>query len=215
MKTLAKHGLLAAMFLSLALPGCGDKAGDGKDGKDGKDGGAAIDQSSPEKVAESFKAAVKAKDWKAVFACMTKESHKHLLGGLMVGAGFTAAFGDKKKKESFEALMKKHGVDMSKKLGPDDDPTAGIKDKPAMFGDLVEWLDKNSSQKKGEKQKSFSEQISSIELTNFKIDGDTATADATQDGKKKGEPTEFKKIDGKWYMHFEEKKSRPKRFPKD
>jgi hypothetical protein len=215
MKTLAKHGLLAAMFLSLALPGCGDKAGDGKDGKDGKDGGAAIDQSSPEKVAESFKKAAGEKDWNTMFACMTQESHKTMLGGVMIGAGFST-FGDEKKKESFEALMKKHGVDTSKKVGPNDDPMAGIKDKPALFGDLVEFLEKNSPQKKGEKQKSFSETFSSVELKNFKIDGDKATADVVgKDGGEKEEPAEFRKIDGKWYLHFEDKMSRAKGFPKD
>jgi hypothetical protein len=225
MKSLAKHGLLVALLVSLALTGCsgkksgdgkgGDgKGGDGKGGDSGKGGAAKIDQSSPEKVAEAFKKAAKDKDWKTMFACVTEDSHKVLLLPPMMIAGFSA-FGDKSKKESLDALMKKHGIDPTKKTDPGEDPTTGIKDKPALFGDLVEWVDKNGTKPKGGKpRKSFTEKIAGLELANFKTEGDTATADIMVDGKKK-DTADFKKIDGKWYVHMDRKQKRAPSFPKN
>jgi hypothetical protein len=216
MNPLAKLGLPAVTCLILALPASGGdrNAAGGSDRKKGKRGSVKVDNSSPEKVGESFKAAAKAKDWKSLFACLTKESHKMLTGGVMLAAGFST-FGDKDKQESFEALLKKHGVDPAKKFAVGGDPTAGVKDRAALFGDLIQFLEKNSPPPKaGKPRKSFTEQISSVKLTNFKIDGATATADVTQDGKRKREPAEFKKIDGKWYLHFENKIRKGPGFPR-
>jgi hypothetical protein len=215
MNPLAKHGLLAAICLILALSGCSKKTDNGKGGDKGKDAAATIDQSSPEKVAESFKAAAKAKDWNTMFACTTKESHMLTLHMLIFDVRVTfRAFGDKAQKESFEALMKKHGVDTSKKVGPNDDLTAGTKDKGALFGDLVDLIDKNTPKTKdGKPRKTLSERFSSVEFTNFKTDGDSATADQKVEGKP-DETAYFKKIDDKWYIDFVKGMQNRKGYPR-
>jgi len=207
MKLLAYLALLTVLCAVLASP---LRAGEDKAGGKAKRGSVKVDQSSPQKVAESFQTAARKKDWKAMFACVTKESHKALTGGVMLAAAFST-FGDKAKEESLHELMKKHGLDPKKKPDLKGDPTAGVKDRAAFFGDIVQWLEKNSPKPKGGKpRKSFSEQIASVKIANFKIDGATATADAIRNGKKAGEPVEFKKIDGKWYVLIEPRGRRPR-----
>jgi hypothetical protein len=240
MNSLARLVWLVVISCTLVLTGCGGKkSAHGKAGEDRKDGASKADHSSPEKVAESFKKAAKDKDWKTVFACSTDESQTMLLG-LMMFFAWDGTFGEATE-ESFNALLKKHGIDpsrnsdamtrfqasMEKKHGIDpskkarinEDPTTGIKDKGALFGDLMVFMEKNPSKTKDGKfrktfPEEFSETYSAVEFSNFKIDGATATTDVIRNGKKMGEPAEFKKIDGKWYWNMDLKPRKVPAFPK-
>jgi hypothetical protein len=216
MKSFAKHGMTFAICLTLALSGCsGKKTGDGKGGDKGGDkgngGAATIDQSSPEKVAEAFKKAAADKDWKTMFTCSTDNAKMILIMGPMSRAE-GVAFSDASKKESLDAILKKHGIDPTKKPGPDDDPMAGVKDKAALFADLTDWLDKNRPKSKnGKPRPSMVDRIANTEFNNFKTTGDTATAEMSSGGRKM--PIDFKKIDGKWYVHIDLSPRAPS-FPK-
>jgi RNase P protein component len=207
MRPLANFCQLTAICVILALPvSAGDtQAASEKKRNQRKVASVKVDQSSPQTVAKSFQEAAAKKDWKAMFACMTKETQQTLTVVMMFASGFST-LGNKDKEQSLHELMKKHGLDPKKKPGLKGDPIAGVKDRAAFFGDLVQWLEKNSPKPEGGKpRKSFSDQIASLKIANFKINGATATADAIRNGKKTGEPLEFKKIDGKWYVHMEPK----------
>ena len=190
MKDLAKYALV--LTLSIGFVGCGDdkKTDEKNNGKSG----VTIDQSSPKKVAESFQKALKAKDWKNAFACVTEESRKELALAAKRDAD-DSAFGDEAKKKSLAKIFKKHGID-DKKTGPFGNPVANVKDKPALFGDLAHWVEKNGTAK----EKRVIQQWASTEFSNFQTDGDKAAADTNMGGQKEQTPVAFKKIDGKWFL---------------
>jgi len=234
MKDLARFALVFAVLVGFS--GCngkdkktegeektktegGEKTKTGK-GKGKKRGGSVtIDQSSPQKVTESFQKALKAKDWNGTFACLTESSQDTLAIGALMTAGFST-FGNEQRKTSLDKVLKGHGLDVEGKKKPGAHPLEGVASKPAFFGDLMEWLDNNPlPNKSGKSAGSFVDQLANAEITNFKIDGDTATADISMGGKKKSQPAEFKKIDGKWYISMEQRGGRVKRtapppFPK-
>jgi len=156
------------------------------------------------------------KDWETAFACLTDDSQKQLLMGPLMATAF-AAGQDAKKKESLNALMKTHGLDPKAK---GKDALNNVKNKGALFGDLLGWLEENLPEGKGKGITEMSEKISQAQFSNFNIDGDTATADvANQDGQKK-DTVHFRKIDGQWYVEFRgpgaSKSNRPTpKFPKN
>lgn len=207
MKKFTVHAALLALLVALA--GCGKKTSNKSDEnqKDAENGKSApsVDLSTPQKAAESFRKAAAAKDWKGAFACLTDESKDTLLMVMVLGSGFST-FGDEKKAASLKELMKKHGIDedkqKKKKLAPGQMPFDDVKDKAALMADLSDWMEKNSGENGKKGRKSMAEQMAASEFSNFKIEGDKATADVSVGGKKKSRPAEFKKIDGKWYLHM-------------
>jgi hypothetical protein len=163
-------------------------------------------QSTPEKTFEAMSKAADAKDWKAVTAYMTPESHEQLAGGMLFMAGFMST--DPTLKPEIEKIFKKHGIEPPAKDEPpknipmDDIPKVlgkAIKDKPAFIADIVTLLEK-SNQKAGKKPLDFSDS----ELIDLKIEGDTASGFMVieKDGKEDKQPIEFKKIDGRWFIHM-------------
>lgn len=214
-----KHfGSYAILFvLTLALAGCGGKTKTGEDaadGKNGKDGGSTVDHSSPAAVAESFKSAMAEKDWTTAVACMDAESQDTFIGALTISAYGAIAFSkDKSKTQSFEELFKKHGVDQKSAR----DGFKVVKDKGALVADIIDWIEKNMPTDKKEKgPASISEQFSQTEFSEFKSEGDTATAKVTSPtSRKKVDTAYFKKIDGKWYVDLATymKKSMEKKAP--
>ncbi|MFQ5732438.1 MAG: hypothetical protein ACE5KM_10865 [Planctomycetaceae bacterium] len=212
MKQAAIQGLVLALTMTLAGCGGGDKKTGNGNGDNG-DGGVTVDQSTPQKTAESWKKALSAKDWKSVFACVTEESRLYMPMGLMMTASFSAG-SDKDKDKSLKALLTKHGAEMSFE---EKKAVGGVKDKAAFVGALVDWMEKNAPPKDG--KPGMIEQMANAELSNFKIDGDKATADISFHGKKQTRPAEFTKIGGKWYLAMSGKakkkeKQKAKPFPK-
>ncbi|MCH7988332.1 MAG: hypothetical protein IID46_04180 [Planctomycetes bacterium] len=210
MTDLAKYAFV--LTLSLAFAGCGDDKKTGETNNKKGSSRVTIDQSSPEKVAESFRQACKAKDWKSVFACVTKESYDTLVFGTMKTAGFSTS-GDEDKTNSLNELFEKHGIDdQIKKLAGN--PVTVVKDKMALFDDLMDWLEKNAPASK----KNMILQLASVRFSNFKTEGDKAIADFSMNGQKSGKPAEFKKLDGQWFLDMVVRsggtRTAPPRFPR-
>jgi len=204
MKSLAKHGMTVAICLTLTLSGCGGKkTGDGKAGDNGKNGGTKIDHSSPEKVTESFKAALSKDDWPTAFKCMTPESQEMLVSLVLLPVQVATAFSKKAGKEDpkmagLKDVLKKHGVDLEK----DDPGIKNVSDKGTLFADVVNWMKENAPPDKKEQGfDKMKEQMAKTQITDAKIDGDSATAVLKVEGKP-DETAYFKKIDDKWYIDF-------------
>ena len=181
----------ALITMTVLVIGCGKSEGPKGDenGKQGK----SIDQSTPEKVLESFKKAANNEDWTSAFACMTAESQVAFIKFVVVDAALTAG-ADKSK--SFKSLIKKHGFELDQE--PD---FMSVDDKPALFGDLISWMKQNSEKK----EESFSMVLAKTEFTNFKIEGDTATADTgSKTNGKDSEKIHFVRTNEKWYLNFAE-----------
>ena len=217
MRILATHGWLVTFLLILAVPGCGggdNKTGDGKNSSENKKDNTTtkVDQSSPEKVFESFKKALAAKEWKNVLACVTENSRGKIVLHLL-HAVESAVGSDEKRRDSINKIRKKHGILVE---GKSSGAFPVIRDKVGLMTDLSSWMEKNPPKTKRE---SILAEFARTELSKFETVGDKATAVAIRDGTKRPKPFEFEKIDGKWYLEVpggQERttKSGPRPFPK-
>ncbi len=193
--------ILAAVVLAAAGCGSGGK------------------HATPEAAFDAMKAAAAKSDWKGVAGCMTAESQELLVGGMAM-AGQFFAMGDKAKGEEFNALLKKHGIDMEKEMkdisakgqgAKDPDAAkksmqgslqavgAKVKDKPAAIAEIMQWMEKNSDKKGGNP---MNEKLAGT-LKDMKTTGDTATGKVVtkgKDGKDMEGPINFKKISGSWLI---------------
>lgn len=198
------HFTCAVLVSVLFLTGCAESGGD-----------------SPEAAFSNFKSAVGNNDWKTATQQMTVESQDGLASMMLMVAPFSMMMDPENaeaKQKSFEALLAKHGIEEPKTdenaenksadaapQNPTDagkdmkDMLANVKDKPALIGDLMAWVDKNS--KGGDKMMVG---IETSELKDVKIDGQKATGTLvmTKDGETSNEPIEFRQVDGKWYIHL-------------
>lgn len=186
----------------LLVVGCGKSESEDSDNNENKNGdGVTIDQSTPQKAVESFKAAAKAKDGRKMFACITEESKPQLLFISVMTATFST-IRDEDKQKALQEIMKKHGVDPKLKLTSGIDAMADAKDKDSLYGELKTWWEENKLEPKaGARTRTLIlEQLAAIELSNYEIEDDRAFADMTMAGKTKTRSPLFKKIDGKWYI---------------
>ena len=68
-----------------------------------------------------------------------------------------------------------------------------------MFADVVQWCKDNSPE--SNPIVGVKDEFAKTQITDYKVDGEKATAVVKRDGKAVG-TTYFKKIDGKWYFDF-------------
>ena len=201
-KQICKFTCLA--FIAVTLFGCSSKTGDEKTGN-GNGKAAAKSQATPQETYNNLKNAAENDNWSEALLYVTPDSQHIMLGGMIFVSTMVVGFSeDKAKQESFEKLLKQHGVNVDDKSSPatlDDIEevmkalVGNVKDKGACLSALMDWMKKNMADKAGQ----LTEPITKIEIGEVKIDGDTATATITVDGKP-DDPTIFAKIDGKWYI---------------
>lgn len=155
---------------------------------------------SPKAAFAALQKAFQQKDWKGVLKTMDAESRKNLAGTLVLMGGFMSL--DEDDGPKVVALLKKHGLVGAKPKG---DPNKDIKvlaepikDIPAFVSDMLTFIDKHADKpgalpftRKGK-------------LTELKVTGETASAKfvAEIDGRKDSKPVEFRKIEGRWFVHF-------------
>ncbi|MFC1713780.1 hypothetical protein ACFL6S_08935 [Candidatus Poribacteria bacterium] len=150
---------------------------------------------SPEEASVAFQEAVKAEDWESVVACLTPESRDMSATILVVMAGFLAM--DEQKSETVHAILEKHGLDMedeSAAFDPDEDtqsPAQVIKDRDGFIAEMMEIGGEDI-------------EIVVGKLADLEIDEDTATGVWLTDDEEE-ESVEFRRIDGRWYVHMPER----------
>ncbi len=169
---------------------------------------------SPEAVFNTFKTAVSNGDWETASAQLTTESQDMMASGMMMMAAFASISFDeaeaKAREESFNELLASHGLNKeeldSNTSFASDDPSAAmaemlapVTNKPAFIADMINWIEKNSDDDGG-----MMEEITSGQLKNVEINGETAkgTIAMTKDGETSEEPIEFRNIGGKWFIHM-------------
>ncbi|MBI4612741.1 MAG: hypothetical protein HY720_03950 [Planctomycetes bacterium] len=190
---------IAIAVIGLALVGCGGDSDEGN-GKDKGGGSSGAGADSPDAVFAKAMAALNDSDKKAFASCLTPESQTEIATSLIIGAAMKTAMKEDGKAE-FEAILKKHGLEKPPAEGEAEPAVKkaleGVKDKPQLVADLGDWMEKFGGEGSNTK--------SDATLKNVKIDGDKATGTVVtkrSDGTDKTEPTEFHRIDGKWYIHL-------------
>jgi len=185
-----KRTIVAAAAL-VALAACGGKAGG----------------STPEDVFEQAKKAGTAKDYKTFYACVDPDGADGLLMGVCLGAGFSC-MDDKDAQKELEAITTRHGLkkDDNKPLGLGDRAKAkeaakemfkDVKDRPALFSELMAFTDKHSKGKK-----SLGDELDGTTLKDLKVEGATAKAKQLLKTGKESDIA-FVKRDDRWYLSFE------------
>lgn len=159
--------------------------------------------SSPEDVFEKAKSASEKKDWKTLYACFDPQESDSVLFAFVMVAGF-ATMGNEAGAKEIEAICQKHGVkkgdgsglgskEAQKKAAAD--AFSGVKDKPALFADLMTAVEKYA--------KEGSVTIVKGTLKDVKTDGDKATATMDK-GDGKTDTMKFIRRDGRWYFAADE-----------
>lgn len=152
---------------------------------------------TPQAAFDAFKAAGEKEDWRALASILSPDDQARLASSSVLAASFST-MGDEKKEKEFDALLKKHGIDLDEDPEPEaTDPdeammalAAPIADKPAFIAEIMKWEKANSD------SESKSPMLALKTISNIKTTGDTASGMVeTKIGQ---QPLEFKKIDGSW-----------------
>jgi hypothetical protein len=194
----------AFLLLLIFLAGCSSDADTGNGGKETETNKAGYD--SPQAAFDAMKVALSEDDWKTAASCMDEASQDMLAGGLVFGVAFMVATDEDKQKKA-EKLLKKHGLDPNEEGGDDGESTGGIsslasavKDKPTFIADFFEFIKENTPDDDFDRPR----EIGSGTLTGVKADGAQASGTVKTKGGK-NEQLEFRKIDGRWFVHLPEK----------
>ena len=168
-------------------------------------GGGKGGASSPQDVYDSAKSAAASKNWKALFQTIDPEKSDLMLFAVVMGASFST-MGNAEAQKELEPMLAKHGLDpkakpnMSGKEGPESaakEAFKNVKDKPALFAEVMAFTEKNSKGKDSMKMP-----FDNATLKDVKIDGEKATGTSTQaDGKTT--PMHFVKRAGSWYISMQ------------
>ncbi len=184
----------AALVAAVLLPGISYAAGN----------------ASPEDAYKAFASAMKDKDFKKGFAQVTPDSQDMLIGGLAISIPYMPV-NDPTKRDEAQKILDKYGVKKMDptKMTPGQGPQAimkdmagDVKDKPACIADLMDWMQKNSSQPGAGEQKF--QAMGDSQLADVKISGDTATGNVKikVGDKEESKPLDFKKVGDSWYLDF-------------
>ena len=213
-----RNCVVAAVVLATAVNmGCG--------GGGGPAGGGTYE--SPEAVFSAAREAMEANKYDEFVACMTPESQDVLVFGLTMAGQMAKAFsglggaigGELGGEEAganleqqfapLDQVLEKYGMTEDAFAGMEGeepmDPQAAIKlladkigDKPAYIGELMGALNAIGDGDSPGPQAMFA-----AELSDVKIEGDTATATATATGAENGGrsgPVHFRQVDGSWLI---------------
>lgn len=191
----------AYLLILILLAGCGSDEEAKQENKKPEVAKAGYD--SPEAAFRALKSAFVQDDWKTAASCMDKTSQDMLAGSMVFGVDFVAT--DGKKRKEVEKLFKKHGIKPNEEGDVDFSGgmaslAADVKDKPAFIAEVFEFIKRNSDD-----DFDGPGRIGKGSLTGLNTKGNSATATVkVKDAK--NEPIEFRKIDGRWFVHLPEKK---------
>ena len=174
---------------------------------------------TPEEVFNRFNAGTEAQNWEEIAACLSPDGLAEMnammvvMGGMMVafanmGEEMAETMGDPEQAQSaasevsglekkFEELLVRHGIDAKamEEVPVEGDELPEAFQSPAFFADIMGFIDELPDDKEGGASESpFSGPKGPLE--NLVIDGDRATATVG------GEPGEFVRVDGRWYLDF-------------
>ena len=187
---------LVAMMVGIA--GCGtetEKTSEADNTADKAPQSLATDHSSPEALGLCYKTAFVEGDWATVIECITKESRGQFVSNITMVTDM-AVIRDKQKRAVLDDLLQKHGVGESRHP----DVFNEVSDKAALVADVIEFGKMNpppsDSGMKG--IGALRELWAQATFANFKVDGDTATADVIAPGQPVGF-IDFRKVNDKWY----------------
>jgi hypothetical protein len=191
----------AYLLILILLAGCGNDEEAKQENKKPEVAKAGFD--SPEAAFLGLKSAFVQDDWKTAASCMDKSSQDLLAGSMVFGVAFVATDGEKRKE--VEKLFKTHGIKPNEEGDVDlsggmASLTADVKDKPAFIADVFEFIKENSD----DDDFAGPGQIGMGTLTGLKTKGNSASGTVELKGSK-NEPIEFRKIDGRWFVHLPEK----------
>ncbi len=184
---------LAVVFLC----GCGGGVSD-----NGPPTGGVGSHKTPKEVFAAIVTAEKRDDWNSFTSMLTVESQARMAASLIGCTSFEATL-DKKKEQSLNELLDRHGLDLTGTSETKLDASYAeamlemfrpVDDIPRLIGDLAEWLDENSA----EEHHGGLAEMRSVDVVS--IEGDLAKAVAMTD---RGEQAiEFRKVGGAWLLHF-------------
>ena len=211
----------ALAFTTLAVIGCQG----GEEAAAPPATGSRVKHESPQAVFDAAKEAMNAKQFDQFVGCLTPESQDVMIFGLAMGAQMAKAFSQMggalgqelggadakaeidKKFAPLDQVLEKYELNenMMSELGGDEpmDPMAAVKkvsdkigDKPAFIQELMAALESIGDEASQGPQAMFQ-----TELSDIKIEGDTASATATnpQNPEESG-PVHFRQVDGGWLL---------------
>lgn len=180
--------------------------------KPGGDGPAkTIDDSTPQKLTESFLKAMRAKDWKTGFACVTPES-RDLMNGMFALMAHPVIARDKQRRLEFRELLEDHGVETASTVTltsfgffmKDQGRTfKRVKQKTKLFGALDAWTQKRFPRARdGKPVHAVAPIIAGVTLADFKVRGKQATARVMRNGRYANVVIDFRQSHGKWRADF-------------
>ncbi len=180
-------------MLMVALAGCGGP------------------HASPQATFQTCQSASARKDWKAALDCLTPQTRDNVVGGLLVAVASASVMN-----EDAAAVLEKHGIDRNQLMGdflagafanlgkPGDALGEGVRrcvdkivDKPAFAGDASQWIEQHSQQAVDPFGKARE-----AELSDVRIEGDTASGTVSVPVVGNERSLRFKKIDGRWLIDF-------------
>jgi len=201
--------LQLTLAVSLILPMAAQAAEDApaKDTKPVK-----IDQSTPQKAAEGFTSNMSKKRYSLAFRYLTDDSQDLLVQGFGRILPFVLKFAKtEQQKQDIQAIIKKHNIAWDEaQNAPQQGALKKLKDKGAFFGDMLNYFEKQRK-KKGKKGGTPFSRMAQMKFVNFKIEGDSATADVVLGGKQQEQPAYFKRIKEKWHVDLAEAQKRAKK----
>lgn len=170
-----------------------------------------VDHSTPQKLSASFLKAMGRRDWKAGFACVTPES-QDLMNGMYVLMASPVIARSKQRKTHFQELLEDHGVETTTpakvtEFGffmKDQGRTFGaVKQKTAFFQAIRAWTMKHGEKgRDGKPQDALAPMISGVQLVDFNVRGERATARVMRNGRKSNIVIDFRRVKGNWYGDF-------------
>jgi len=150
---------------------------------------------SPEAVHRAMCDAIQGNDWEKAAGCMDEDSQARLAHRLAFAISWLAKADDQK---AMETLATKHGF----KLREESDTSCSeVANKPAFIAELFSFAETHTP------DDDFSELEKSLtgRLVDLKTAGDEATGVIEVEGKDR-QRIEFRRIDGRWLVHFSEGK---------
>lgn len=155
---------------------------------------------SPEAVFTAMQKASAADDLPAALKCMDAESQKMLASMMSLPLALMAL--DPEKQEGIEELMSKHGISLEEPQS--EFPIETEQARIDFIIDVQEWLENNADTFESREKSPF-RQMADASLGEVTVEGNSAHATITMTDNQTDE-VEFKRIDGRWFLHIGEPK---------
>ncbi len=146
------------------------------------------DQSTPEAVAGSLRAAMRARDWRSALTCILPEHRARLVAATYYGAAHIPS-GDEAAGRELAALIERHGLQAERVEAFELDALV------VMLDDIMRWSARFLAP---EKALDLAERAARTTYSEFQTAGEYVYAIATCDGRRS--QTRFVQRDGRWYV---------------